>query len=378
MIRFEDRSALSGIHITQDGYLVTQALAVRTGIQEYYGHELGLTDERRDQIVRVYRSEEEVRSPASLTTFSHAPVTDGHPPVSVAAENWADLAKGEVSTEASWEDNHIRLPLIIKDGELIKKVQAGTRDLSAGYSAQIVFGDGVTPEGETYDAKQTNIRINHLAVVQAGRAGSARIGDTRPSETWGATPRHAEKENTMNLQTILVDGLSIQVTDQGAQAIKKLQDALTKVTGDLETERAAHTKAIDDKDREFAKVEAERDTALEKVLDDKALDDAVKVRSDLLEDARLVHAEGVFAGLSLADVRKAVVAHKLGDEKVKDRADAYIEARFDTLVDAAKEVLKKDPLVRAMDGAPTQSLSADDPQTHRQAMIDELNGTNKN
>lgn len=101
----------------------------------------------------------------------------------MAAENWADLAKGEVSTEASWEDNHIRLPLIIKDGELIKKVQAGTRDLSAGYSAQIVFGDGVTPEGETYDAKQTNIRINHLAVVQAGRAGSARSG-TR------ARPRH--------------------------------------------------------------------------------------------------------------------------------------------------------------------------------------------
>ena len=42
-------------------------------------------------------------------------------------------------------------------------------------------------------------------------------------------------------------------------------------------------------------------------------------------------------GLSDAAIRKAVVAAKLGDAAIADKADAYIDARFDILVEDAKK-----------------------------------------
>lgn len=211
-MRFTDTATISGTHIRpQDGALVADAYAVRTGIQLYRGGEVGLLD--RD-VVRVWRPEDEVRSADSMITFSHAPITLDHPKEAVTAENWADLAKGEVSTEASWDGNRIKLPLIIKAKDAIEAVQSGIRDLSAGYTCTLDFADGVTPEGEAYDAIQRNIRINHLAIVPKGRAGNTRIGDS--AEIWGSAPitRADDKEVKMTtdaLQTVVLGDKAVQV-----------------------------------------------------------------------------------------------------------------------------------------------------------------------
>lgn len=81
---------------TADG-LVAEAKAVRTGIQLYSGDEVGKPDMT---VVRVYRPPEEVFADASLQSFTHAPITNDHPKDMVTAENWKDLAIGEVSTAA--------------------------------------------------------------------------------------------------------------------------------------------------------------------------------------------------------------------------------------------------------------------------------------
>lgn len=61
--------------------------------------------------------------------------------------------------------------LIIYDKELIKKIEEGKREISCGYECDYVLVDG------TYC--QTNIRGNHIAVVDAGRAGHrVRIKDS--------------------------------------------------------------------------------------------------------------------------------------------------------------------------------------------------------
>lgn len=350
-MQFTDAATLSGTRKTSDGFLVADAYAVRTGIQLYAGKEVGLAD--RD-VVRVWRPEAEVKDAKSLATFSHAPVTLGHPTEMVTADNWAALAKGEVSTEATWDGNKIRLPLIVKDAAAIAAIESGTRELSAGYTCQLDFTDGVTPEGEAYDAIQRGIRINHLAIVTKGRAGSdCRIGDADDAgddrASWGASPITDRKAPTMadaiKTRTVLIDGLTVETTDQGAQALEKLQGVIAAKDAAMATKDADHAKAIAAKDAELAKLQAKLDDATGKVLTDAALDARVQARADLIGKAKMVAKDVATAGLSDAAIRKAAVVAALGDAAIADKSDAYIDARFDIL---AEDAAKGDPVAKAL------------------------------
>ncbi len=55
-----------------------------------------------------------------------------------------------------------------------------------------------------------------------------------------------------SLRTVLVDGLSVLTTDQGAQAIEKLTKQLADAGVNVKTLTDAHTAAIAGKDRELA------------------------------------------------------------------------------------------------------------------------------
>ena len=365
--RFTDAATIAGARKTQDGYLVAEAFAVRTGVQHYTGAEVGLID--RD-VVRVWRPEDEVKDPASVRTFSHAPITLGHPE-KVTADNWRDLAKGEVSTEAAWDGNKIKLPLIVKDAEAIAAIEGGTRELSAGYTCALEFSDGVTPEGESYDAIQRNIRINHLAIVPRGRAGSeCRIGDG--ADKWGAAPitPSKQKEDTMSdaLKTVVLGDKAAQVAVADAQIIEQFKADQAKALADAQ---AAHDKAIAAKDAEIDKIKGQLDAANEKVLDDAALDKRVADRADLIGKAQTIAKDVKTAGLSDAEIRKAAVVAKLGDAAVADKSDAYIEARFDVL---AEDAAKGDGFAAAMkDGVQTTAQGTVADQAYMASLNDMSN-----
>ena len=344
-VQFTDRVAITGARKSNDGYLVAEAFAVRSGVQVYRGAEVGMADM---EMVRVWRPEDEVRAVDSMRTFTHAPITLGHPAEMVTADNWKMLAKGEVSTEAEWKDGKIRLPLIVKDAEAIAAIEAGTRELSAGYTCRLDFADGVTPEGNAYDAVQRDIRINHLAIVPKGRAGAeCRIGDG--AVAWGVSPlSDAGKEVPMTLRKIMVDGLEVETTDAGAAAISKqtsAKDAAEKALKDAET---AHKAALDAKDAEIAAKDAEIDKLKKAQVTDADLDAKVQARAELIDKARSIVKDVNLDGLNETGIRKAAVAAKLGDEAVKDRSDAYVEARFDMLVEDAA---KGDPIRDALKNA---------------------------
>jgi len=200
-MQFTDAVAVSGTRRTADGYLVAEARSVRTGIQLYAGHEVGKPEML---VVRVYRSADQVFAADSLQSFTHAPVTMDHPAEAVTADNWKQLAVGEVSTAAKKDGEWVHLPLILKDAAAIQAVESGKRELSAGYNCELVWGSGMAPDGQAYDAQQANIKINHLAIVDRARAGSkARIGDG--AKSWGAAPvtnDQPEKDKIMNLKTV--------------------------------------------------------------------------------------------------------------------------------------------------------------------------------
>lgn len=346
-MQFTDAVTVSGTRRTADGYLIAEAKSVRTGIQLYSGDEVGKPEM---QVVRVYRPADQVFADASLQSFTHAPITMGHPSEPVTSSNWKDLAVGEVSTAAKKDGEWVWLPLILKDGAAISGVEQDKRELSAGYTCELVWGDGVTPDGQEFNATQTNIKINHLAIVDRARAGSqARIGD---GASWGASPftsdHNPKKETIMTLKTVTVDGIPVEVTDQGAVVIATLQKRLDDANAKMSTADAAHLAAIAAKDAELAKKDAELDATKGKVLSDADLDKRVQDRADLIAVATVIAKDVKTTGLSDAAIRKAVVAAKLGDAAIAGKADAYIDARFDILAEDAKKEAGADPFARVV------------------------------
>ena len=140
-----------------------------------------------------------------------------------------------------------------------------------------------------------------------------------------------------SLRKLLVDGISIDVTEQGAQAIEKLNTKLADAATATKTLTDAHATAIALKDAELAKKDAEIDALKGKQLSDADIDKRVTARADLISKAKSI-ADADYTGKTDADIRKAVVVAKLGDAAVAGKADAYIDARFEILVeDAAKD-----------------------------------------
>jgi len=331
-MHFTDRVTVDGTRTTNDGYLAASARVARTGVQYYMGVEIDPENKHglRDQLsVGVFRPEEEVFAKDSLSTLAHKPLTNDHPPVAVTSDNWKDYAVGAIGDEIARDGDFIRVPLVVMDAAAIKAIQAGKRELSAGYMCELSFEDGVAPSGESYRAVQRSVRFNHVSVVDAARAGhEARIGDN-----WGVSPITQPKQESIVDKTVMVDGLSVVTNDAGAQAIAKLQ-------ADKETLVANHGKAlaakdaeIADRDSKLAKAEAERDAALARVLDDKALDARVAARGDLIARAKSLAPSVVADGKSDLEVKRAVLL----DRKINldGKSDVYVEVRFDTLVEDA-------------------------------------------
>lgn len=345
MLNFSDKVSTSAVRKTADGYLVADAAVARTGIQQYLGKEVGKPDM---PIVRVYRPADQVFSKDAMKTYAHRPMTNDHPSVAVNAENWKDYAVGQTGGDVMRDGEYVRVPLVLMDQKAISDWENGKVELSMGYSADIVFQAGVTDSGEEYDAIQTNLHMNHLALVNKARGGDKlRIGDQgNPDIISPAQPNEGGHMADSNLRKVIVDGLSVETTEQGAQAI----DKLTKQVGDAmaakDTLIADHAKVVAAKDAEIAKKDAEIDDLKGKVMDAAALDAAVTARADLIATAKKV-ADQDYTGKSEAEIRKMAVAKKFGDEAVANKSDSYIEARFDI---AVADAAQSDPVRDAFKG----------------------------
>jgi hypothetical protein len=199
-----------GPHMARDtnNFLICLAAPIcRSGKQVYRGSEVGLDN---DDPITVNRPRTEVCSPACISSFESKPITDDHPPRFLDPGNAQLFQKGHtrnVRPGPPLEDGSIPLlaDLVITDSTLIEKILRGDkRELSAGYATEYVVSD----DGQTLT--QTQIRANHVACVNAGRAGSAiRILDSKGSEDT-MTPQQEEKvkeltETINNLCTLMRD-----------------------------------------------------------------------------------------------------------------------------------------------------------------------------
>jgi hypothetical protein len=313
------------LEITSDGYLKAMPRIARTGIQLYKGDECGRPD---IDVVRVYRPEDSVFHNDATHSYTHLPITIDHPGTAVDSKNWRKHAVGETGDEVLRDGGTVRVPMMLRDAEAIKLVQSGKRELSVGYGCNLDWTSGITSDGESYDAIQRDIRGNHLAIVTQARGGSTlRIGDDAMTE----------------LRTVLIDGLPCQMSDKDAaivqRTIQQLQDqneffkkfkkGKEEEEEEKEKEDAATIKA---KDAEIAtrdgKIAALEQQVKDAQLTPEKLDAMVNDRLAIRDQVRKLLPSFKCDGKSDTDIRRAVVASKLGDERTRAMSDENVAGAY--------------------------------------------------
>lgn len=341
-MKFLDQAKAGQIKRTDEGYLIAVAKSMRSGIQVYTRDELGLTG---NGVVRVYRPEESVKDAESLQSMSHAPVTMGHPDIDVTADNWKELAVGEVSTTAQWDGEFISLPLILKDKAAIDAVENGTAELSAGYVSEIIAVDH--PD---FDYIMLPPKYNHLAIVDKARAGhEARIGDNT-HKPWGAAPQPVTEEREANMatemKTVVVGDKAVQVAAADAEIITAMQKD--------------HAKEIEAKDTKIAELKIECADTAKKVKSDediaKMVQDGVKEIASVADKAAKLVKDYDSTDKDAMTIRREVIKAVYGDEAIADlKTDAEVKAAFAV----AQVETKADPVKAAIGDAKSKnSVSA--------------------
>lgn len=166
---------------TPEGFLICKDVPIaRTGTQQYRGCEFG--GPVADGIYNVQRPEAEVFDRAAVASFEGKPVCDEHPEEDVTPDNYGRYMKGvcrDVRRGDGDLSNCLVADLVIYDADLINKIEAGKREISCGYDCLW------NPTSDSsYD--QLEIRGNHVAVVDRGRAGhKVAIRDTAHDKKGG-------------------------------------------------------------------------------------------------------------------------------------------------------------------------------------------------
>jgi hypothetical protein len=166
---------------SEDGHLhVALSNISKANICPYLGkeipgyQELGLEPDKKYMLWR---------HPAELAkwanTFNNLPILADHIPIT-ADKHPSDLVIGSTGTDAQYADPYLRNSLVFWTQPAIDAIESDEqKELSAAYHYKPVMTPGVTPDGQHYDGIMTELRGNHVALVQDGRAGNdVVVGDS--------------------------------------------------------------------------------------------------------------------------------------------------------------------------------------------------------
>lgn len=300
----------------EKGYLKCHARVARSGIQSYYGMELGMTDkDKRFKLFKVYRPDEVVFNDAALADYLNADITNDHPGTNVNSKNYAQYSKGtviSVGTRDEQEPNFVQCDLLIKDEKTIKDVEAGKVEISAGYDADLEFTPGVIEDSdEHYDAIMRRLKLNHVAIVKAARAGKkARIGD---SSFEG------------KIMDVSIGSVQLELNDELGAAVKGELESMTKKLTD-----ADHTLALKDAEIDSlkAKVEDLKEELEDATLTDEQIKQLIQESQAAMEQAKALAGEKFVCDSVVPDEIKKAALEAKGVE-VADKSADWIDAYFD-------------------------------------------------
>lgn len=260
-VRRYDSGTYSKAKKQPNGWLRADAVIARTGIQVYARGD-GTTR-------REYRPPEEVFSEETLASFSMVPVTDDHPPGLLDSSNSTAYARGHLGESVGPDEGGtmVAAPMLVTDADLVEKVLAGKQELSCGYTCDLDETPGEI-DGEAYDCVQRNVRGNHVAVVETGRAGpEVRIRlDTSDGVAIRGPRAAGPASNEEQTVKIKIDGIDFEVADPAAQALEKERKARADEAAKTDAALKDLATAEKAKSDELASTKARADMAEAKVV----------------------------------------------------------------------------------------------------------------
>lgn len=302
------------------GGIRVDANLTRTGVFKYYDDSGKLT--------RELRHPDDVFDPSSLETLPDAPLTLGHPGM-VTPASWKRDAVGHVNNVRR-DGKFVAAKVIVQDEGTVQKVlDKELVELSCGYSCTLVPEKG-TYEGETYDARQTEIRYNHVGI--GGR-------------DWG----RAGNEVRVHLDgkdgaTCYIDGMTLEEALALIGAQNKTLESLKADSERIAAER--DTLKVD-----LAKAQASADTLKADSSEDK-IAARVDAKVALLKGADKVLGEHKFDSKTKdAEIVLAVLVKHDASFKADGKSAEYLKARFDLVVEGYKNAQGELEGLRTGDGS---------------------------
>lgn len=310
-------------------FLKKRARISRTGIYEYAASEVPGTPPGTppNAIVRVYRSEDEVFAKDSLSSFENLPLTIGHPKDGVTPKNAKGLIHGVTTAPVIPDSKGPLVDVVLMSDEAQCEYREGRRQLSAGYQMTFKWKSGKTKDGQVYDAEQSEIRGNHIALVKAGRAGTAEILD----------------EENKSMDKELHDMLQKQIAD-----VKASLDAMTK-----------------DRDTLAGQVTALKAAQLSDEQLQAKIEDGVKQRFEALAAKEGVLAKAKkFApaltgdGKTIREIQEAAIKTRMPGLTLDKESPEYVSGVFDSMVAVTTASTNNKPSMRA--NMPAGGMSHDE------------------
>lgn len=315
-------------YFTDEGYLVDHPILTSCGIFEYTNPDGSV---RRELRLPEYVFDEE-----SLKTYKGKPIIITHDAGVVDKSNVDREQVGTILSEGTRDGEDVRAEIIIHDTDAMKK--SGLKELSLGYNLVLLEEPGVW-NGEHYDAIQTQIVINHLAIVASARAGEqARLNIDSSEKNLLRGGKKMKIKNTRR-----IDGESL-TPEELEQAIKEYKAKRAEEAVDSEEEVVEDVNSDDESQEEEAVSADEDDTQEGSTPEDIA--QLVKGRKDRRdnepqdEDAKKVIAEqNEDIDMLLAALEKLIAETKANaDSQAEEESMDEEEENKDSSEDESKSL----------------------------------------
>lgn len=285
----------------------------KVGVFPYSGRSIGAPDPNK--IYMVYRPESELSAPSTIESFKLIPWVDDHTMLGDTDKGLTPAEQkgieGVIGEEVYFKDDTLYGNIKIFSERLAGLIEAGKKELSAGYRCMYEMASGVF-NGMRYDAVQRNIRGNHLALVQEGRMGPDVAVLDRLTFTFDS------KELAM------ADMTEKEKADKEA-ADKAAKDTAEKEESEKKEKAAADKKAKDEAEyKEKADKEA-KDAEEKKSTEEKmaGMDAALKKVTGELEEHRKNGIKALMGEMSQRDTLASQLSQHIGtfDHREMTRSD---------------------------------------------------------
>ena len=328
----EDRLTIGQVKekLNDSGHLEIKGKPARIGVQIYHD-ELG-------EEIRVLRPEASVKG--SLDSFNMIPITLNHP----AEEQQVSVFNSETEIKGfgaypEYNDGYIEQRYLITHQDAILAATSSHQELSVGYFAEISLESGIWTDtfgvqGDRglqyeYDAVQTNIQANHVALVVEGRAGKkARL-------LFDNIKDYINNNSSMSTFVYKDEALTVEGKDsEKVVALFKelskdyatLNDSVEKLT--TENQNLTEAKAIlDSKEGEHLGVIEQLKAEIETLKSQTVTNDEIAAKLALWDLIKpFIDSESIDYSLDIAEIQKLYLLKQAPNlkEKLSDASTEFI------------------------------------------------------